>query len=66
MSTYTPWIKASKSGGNGGNCVQVRRHGDRIEIRDSKNPEGAILSFTTAEFDAFLDGAKKNEFDHLL
>lgn len=60
------WVKATKSGGNGGDCVEMRRNGDRIEVRDSKNPQGAVLSFTRAEFDAWLDGARGHEFDHLL
>lgn len=64
--TTTPWIKASKSGGNGGQCVEVRRHNDMIEVRDSKDDgTGPVLRFTPAEFDAFLDGARRREFDHL-
>ena len=64
MSTDTPWIKATASG-NGGECVQIRRHGGVVEVRDSKDPEGAVLRFTSGEWVAFLDGAKKAEFDHL-
>lgn len=64
--TTTPWIKAKKSGGNGGSCVEARRNGANIEVRDSKNPEGASLSFTKAEWDAFLDGAGNGEFHSLL
>jgi hypothetical protein len=38
-----------------------------IEVRDTKDQgTGPILRFTDAEFDAFLDGARKGEFDHLL
>jgi hypothetical protein len=63
----TPWIKATKSTGNGGDCFEVRRHNGQIEVRDSKQGDnGPTLRFTTAEFDALLDGAKKGEFDHLL
>ncbi|MGH3738026.1 MAG: DUF397 domain-containing protein [Micromonosporaceae bacterium] len=66
MST-TPWIKARKSGGNGGSCVELRRDADTIELRDSKRGgAGPILRFTRAELDAFLDGARNGEFDHLL
>jgi hypothetical protein len=36
-----------------------------IAVRDSKDPEGAILTYTAAEWRAFLDGAKKGEFDDL-
>lgn len=67
MSRTTPRIKAAASGGNGGSCVEARRHGDVIEVRDTKaQGEGPILSFTPDEWAAFLDGAKKDEFDHLL
>jgi hypothetical protein len=65
--TTTPWIKATRSGGNGGSCVEVRRHDDRIEVRDTKDRgAGPILSFTNAEWAAFLDGAQGGEFNHLL
>jgi hypothetical protein len=38
-----------------------------VEVRDSKQQgAGPILEFTPAEFDAFLDGARGGEFDHLL
>jgi hypothetical protein len=58
------WIKAAASG-QGGNCVQMRRNRGGVEIRDSKDPGGPVLNFTTAEFAAWLDGAKKAEFDRL-
>ncbi len=64
MST-TPWIKASKSGSSG-DCVEMLPAGDRVEVRDSKNPDGPVLSFTRSEFGAWLDGARRGEFDHLL
>ncbi|HET9657645.1 MAG TPA: DUF397 domain-containing protein [Kineosporiaceae bacterium] len=70
MSAQTPrdrevgWIKAAASA-QGGNCVQMRRHHHGIEVRDSKDPGGPILHFTDAEFAAWVDGAKKAEFDHL-
>lgn len=58
------WIKAAASGSSG-NCVEMRRLGDIVQVRDSKDPKGPVLSFTPAEWAAWLDGAKKNEFDHL-
>jgi hypothetical protein len=62
----TPWIKATRSGGNGGSCVQLRRHQGMIEVRDTKDQgKGPILRFTRAEFEAFLHGARGGEFDHL-
>ena len=59
------WIKSSLSFSNG-NCVQVTRLLDgQIGVRDSKNPEGAMLRFSRAEWHAFLDGARRGEFDSL-
>lgn len=55
------WRKAKAS--NTGNCVEVRASSTHIEVRDSKDPSGALLRFTPAEWDAFLDGARKGEFD---
>ena len=37
-----------------------------ILIGDSKHAGGPVLSYTPKEFDAFLDGAKKGEFDDFL
>jgi hypothetical protein len=62
--TDTPWRTAAKSAG--GNCVQVKRRDGVIMIADSKHPGGPILAYTLPEFDAFLDGAKKGEFDDFL
>jgi hypothetical protein len=47
------WIKSSYSMTNG-NCIEARRSGERIEVRDSKNPTGSILGFGPAEWDAFI------------
>jgi Domain of unknown function (DUF397) len=66
MKSDTAWMKASKSSGNGGACVEARREGGAIEVRNSKSPEVGSVRFTLEEWDAFLDGAKKGEFDRLL
>jgi hypothetical protein len=61
----TQWIKAAASNGSG-QCVELRRHLGAVEMRDSKQQgNGPTLGFPKAEFVAFLDGAKKGEFDHL-
>jgi hypothetical protein len=66
MNTTTPWIKSTRSGGNGGQCVEVRRADAVIEVRDSKAPDGGpILRFAPGEFTAFLRGVKHGTFDHL-
>jgi hypothetical protein len=61
----TEWVKARRSS-NGGSCVEVRRRAGQIEVRDSKDRSGPVLRFTGHEWDAFLDGARNAEFDHLL
>jgi hypothetical protein len=60
----TPWVKATASNADG-TCVEMRRHNDVIEVRDTKDRSGPVLRFTSAEFAAWLDGAAKGEFDHL-
>jgi hypothetical protein len=57
------WMKSSLSAYNG-NCVEVAGlTGDRIRVRDSKHPRGAVLTFTPAEWDAFIGGVRNGEFD---
>jgi hypothetical protein len=66
MFSDTDWIISSRSTGNGGSCVQARRHNGLIEVRNSKSPDAGTVRFTLEEWDSFLDGAKKDEFDRLL
>ena len=57
------WVKSSLSFSNS-NCVEVANlPSGGIGVRDSKDPEGAILRFTPGEWDAFLGGARNGEFD---
>jgi hypothetical protein len=59
----TKWIKSSFSFSNS-NCVEVRGTGDGgVQLRDSKDPDGSVLSFTAGEWDAFIKGAQAGEFD---
>ena len=57
------WMKSSRSAAACDNCVEVAFVDDAIAVRDSKNPDGAALIFTPAEWDAFVGGAKDGEFD---
>lgn len=44
-------------------CVEVACRDNTVVVRDSKNPTGTQLHFTKEEWDAFVQGAKKGEFD---
>ena len=63
-SEQDTWRTATMSGG--GNCVQVRSHNGMIIIGNSRLADGPFLSYTRDEWAAFLDGAKKGEFDDFL
>jgi Domain of unknown function (DUF397) len=59
------WIKSSLSFSNG-NCVEAARLSDGdVGVRDSKDPHGGILRFTSDEWTAFLGGVRNGEFDAL-
>ena len=59
------WRKASASAANG-NCVElaVLPEGG-VAVRDSKDPQGPMLRFTSAEWAAFAGGMAAGEFAHL-
>jgi hypothetical protein len=57
------WRKSSYSD-SGGACVETAVLPDhRVALRDSKQPDGAILLYTPAEWSAFLTGVQAGEFD---
>jgi Domain of unknown function (DUF397) len=58
------WRKARSSNGHGA-CVEVANAGHVVAVRDSKSPQGAILTYTATEWQSFLDGAKRGEFNTL-
>lgn len=62
--TGAEWRKSSRSGGNGGQCVEVARNlPGAVAVRDSKNPQGPALVFTPDEWRTFIEGVKAREFD---
>ncbi|WP_257001947.1 DUF397 domain-containing protein [Streptomyces sp. WZ.A104] len=59
------WTKSHKSAANG-QCIELAPiEKGVVALRNSRDPHGPALLFTAAEVDAFLDGARKGEFDHL-
>jgi hypothetical protein len=67
MSTDSyQWIKAAKSAETG-NCIEMRRHDDAVQVRDTKeNGQGPTLTVTSAAFAAWVASAKGGELDHLI
>ena len=58
------WVKSSLSFANG-NCVEVASLPDgQIGVRNSRDAAGAVLRFTSDEWQAFIGGAHNGEYDH--
>lgn len=58
------WSTAAACGAH--ECVEVAPTGSGVAIRDSKDPEGAILRYSKDEWNTFLSGAKNGDFDGLV
>ncbi|GAA4846602.1 DUF397 domain-containing protein [Saccharopolyspora rosea] len=56
--------KSSYSGGASGACVEVALNVPRVRaVRDSKDPEGALLVFESSRFRGFVAAVKAGAFD---
>jgi hypothetical protein len=56
------WVKSSLSFSNG-NCIEVASlPGGEIGVRDGRDPDGPVLTFTPGEWDAFVGRARLGEF----
>jgi hypothetical protein len=69
MATESPrWFKSSYSD-NGGQCVEVAANlaaaAGIVPVRDSKDPEGPVLTFPAEVFTAFVAGVKAGDFGAL-
>lgn len=52
MNDKLIWRKASRSGGTGGNCVEIAPLPNRgIAVRDSKNPDGTVLQLSANQWE---------------
>lgn len=58
------WVKSSFSYANG--CVEVGPGVDHVHVRDSKDPNGPVLTFNETEWSAFLAGVRAGEFDQVI
>ena len=54
------WQKSTRCGNAA--CVEVAKVDGGYLVRDSKNPTGAVLSFTEQEWTAFVEGVEAGEF----
>jgi hypothetical protein len=53
--TRAEWRKSSRSGDNGGNCVEVARNLPcGVAVRDSKNPDGPVLMLSKDAWASFI------------
>jgi len=55
------WHTSTRS--NDTNCVEVREVGGLVEVRDSKDREGATLAVSPTAWGEFIAGTKAGEFD---
>ncbi len=63
--TEVTWTKSARSA-SVANCVQAGPFDGGIVVRNSNDPEAGGLSFTPAEWTAFIEGTKDGDFDHLI
>jgi hypothetical protein len=62
--TGAVWHKSTRSGGNGGDCVEVADNlSTVVAVRDTKDRDGGTLVVTTSAWAAFIAGAKRGAFD---
>jgi hypothetical protein len=61
---HAPWRKSSYSGNDGGDCIEAALGyiPGVVPVRDSKNPQGPALLFSTDAFAAFLADVKAGRF----
>ncbi len=58
------WIKSTRSGGNGGTCVEVARNlPGVVAVRDSKDPDGPVLVTAPSVWQAFAATVKDGSLD---
>lgn len=60
---HLKWPHKSSHSNPQGNCIEVADLGSSRAVRDSKNPNGAVLFVTAAEWSAFCDAVKAGTLD---
>jgi hypothetical protein len=58
-STLLNWHKSSYSGGSNGNCLETSgSYPTLVPVRDSKNPTGPALIFSSSAWSTFVGDVK--------
>lgn len=65
MTETADWTKAKKSMA-GDACVELARAGEAVLVRNSKAPDGLVMSVEHARMIEFVDGVRSGDFDELL
>ncbi|MER6828003.1 DUF397 domain-containing protein [Streptosporangium sp. NPDC000563] len=63
---HVAWRISTKSDNGGGSCVEAGPLGDgsgRVAVRHSHRPDGEVIVYSRAEWEAFVGGVKDGEFD---
>jgi hypothetical protein len=56
------WRTSSRSGQNGA-CVEVRQVDHTVQVRDSKDRSGPVLSFSAETWQSFVQAVHTGQFD---
>jgi uncharacterized protein DUF397 len=56
------WRKSTRSNNNG-SCVEVRRSAGGVEVRDTKDRSGPVLTFSTDAWRDFVGAVHEGAFD---
>lgn len=67
MSTFDlsslRWRKSSRSGSEGGTCIEVADLDTDVAVRDSQDPDGPMLAFGRAAFGDLVFDIRSGRYD---
>ena len=58
------WRKSTHSNNDGGNCIEVD-DANPGAVRDSKDPDGPVLTFSTAAWQSFVAATRDGAFGNI-
>lgn len=60
------WRRPAGGADEGQNVEFAVLDDGQVAVRNARDPEGPVLVYSPAEISAFVDGAKKGEFDDMV